>query len=111
MKTFKTIRIAENLILTSKKSNDSWFLTKNDQIVKMKCAKFENNKYFIMGVPMINKMPLFVTPIDSTKLKIFKSDGELDDTLSTYEMNEVASKMICLSLKDNFVFIPILHTM
>lgn len=109
--TYKTIKITHGFILTSKKSNDSWFLTKNNQIVKMQYAKFENDKYLLMGMNIRNKTHLFDKPIDSTRLKIFTSDGILDDELHTYGINDIASKMICLPFEDNFAFIPILHTM
>lgn len=108
---YKTIKISQSLILSSKKMNDSWFLTRNDQIVKMQCAKFEKDKYLLIGNRVRNKTHLFVTPINSTRLKIFSSDGILDDELYTYEINDVASKMICLPIEDNFAFIPILHSM
>lgn len=109
--SYKTIKISSNLILTSKKINDSWFLTKNDQIVKMQCAKFENNKFFIMGIAIENKTDLFTTPIKSNKLKIFRSDGKLENEPRTFEINDVASKMMYLPFKNEFAFIPIIHTM
>lgn len=112
---YKTIKLAPNLILTSKKSNDSWFFTKNDQIVKMQCAKFENGKHLIVGSVIVNKIPLFSTssgaPINSTKLKIFSSNGALEHIPHTFELKEFACKMICLPFKDNLAFIPIIHTM
>lgn len=113
--TYQTIKITPNLILTSRKSNDSWFFTKNQQIVKMQCAIFENGKHFIIGLIIVNKSYLFSrntgAPIDSTKLQIFSSDGALDHAPRTFELNDFACKMIYLPFEDNFAFIPIIHTM
>lgn len=113
--TYNTIKLTPNLIITNKKSNDSWFLTKNDQIVKMQCAKFENGRHLMIGVLIVNKTHLFSTdtgaPMNSTKLKIFSSDGTLEHEPRTFQLNDFASKMICLPSKDNFAFIPIIHTM
>lgn len=101
----------QDLNLSSKKSNDSWFLTKNDEIVKMQCANFENDKYLVMGKVIKNKTHLFAAPINSTRLKIFSSDGVLDDEPCTFDINDVASKLICLPFEENFAFIPLIHTM
>lgn len=109
--TYKTIKITEDITLNSKKSNDSWFITKDDQIVKMKHAKCENNKYQIVGTSIIEKGHLFTAPINSTRLKIFSSDGIFDDEPHSYEIDEVASKLICLPILDKFAFIPIVHTL
>lgn len=108
---FKTIKIAPDVILNSKKSNDSWFLTKNDEIVKMEYAIFENHKFKIIGTTIIEKEHLFTDPFNSTRLKIFSSDGILDGGLRFYEIENVAAKMMCLPNKDKFAFIPIVHTM
>lgn len=109
--SYKTIKIHPNIILSSKKSNDSWFITKNDQIIKMECAKFEDNKYLIEGTVIANKTNLFRSPINSIKLKIFKSDGSFENEPRTFQLIDFAAKLICLPVKDEFAFIPIINTM
>lgn len=50
-------------------------------------------------------------PIDSRRLKIFASNGETQDKLSTYDLDSIVSKIMCLPYKKQKIFIPILHTM
>lgn len=109
--TYKKIQITNEIMLSSKKASDSWFLTKTDEIVKMKYVILENNEYKIVGNFLKEKNAFFTSPMNSTLLKIFASDGKTHDTLKTYGINSIASKLMYLPSKEKFVFIPIIHTM
>lgn len=109
--SFRTIKINQNLVLSNKNSKDAWFITKTNEIVKMEFAKFENGRYLITGKKLQNKTHLFLTPMNSTRLKIFKSDGKFENELCTFDISDVESKMICLPSNENFALIPLIHTM
>lgn len=108
---FGKVQICPDVILNSKKCADSRFLTKTDQIVRMVYAKVENNKIKIMGHALQVSHAAFTFPIDSTRLKIFASNADMIDDLSIYDLDSIASKIMCLPYKDENIFIPILHTM
>lgn len=107
--TFDKIRITPNVVLSSRKIGDSHFLTTNDEIVKMKFAKKENNKYQVFGERLLHKESFFSNPIDSSKLKIFISSGDVTSTLHAYDTQSIVAKMLCIGFEDKFVFMPLVH--
>lgn len=107
---FKKVQITSDVVLKSKET-DSWFITKTDQIVRMINANTEKNKIEIVGSVIEEKCSAFTMPFDSVKLKIFKSNGKMNDKPSTFDLESIVSKIMCLPYKDDYIFIPILHTM
>lgn len=49
MVAFKFIRITPNVFLSSRKSGDSWFITNEDRIIKMKFVVKNKNSFLIYG--------------------------------------------------------------
>lgn len=108
---YNKIRITPDLMLTNIRFGDSWFLTKTDEIVKFEYVKKENGKHQIIGTYIEKKHPFFLNPITSTKLKIFLSDGKRNDQLRIYELCSIFVKMICLPYGEQFVFMPLVHSL
>lgn len=108
-RVFKKIEIASNVILSSRKSNDSWFLTKFKEIVKFEFANGIDFKLY--GRKIKEKQTFFDNPISSAKLDIYESDGLLEENLHIFNVESIEAKMMCLSCKSKFVFIPLLHSM
>lgn len=108
---FSKITIKPDVILTSRKIGDQWFLTHTGDIVKMAYATKVENSYKVCGFSLKSRDPFFTKPMASTNLSIFKSDGELSTTLCMHEINSIAAKMICLEIEKSFVYIPLLHTL
>lgn len=106
---FKTIEIAPAVTLSSRKNNDSWFLTNSKEIVKFEFVSGSDFK--LHGKTLKEKEMFFNHPISSTKLDIFESDAQLDNNLKSFDISCVQAKMICLSHKNNFVFIPLAHSL
>lgn len=77
----------------------------------MKYALKIGNNFKIVGQNIIEKNDFFTKPVNSSKLDIFLSNGELDDQLNSYNLQEIEAKIICLPYGTDFVFIPLLHTM
>lgn len=107
--TFKFIRITPNVFLSNKKFGDKWFLTKSNEIVEMKYATFMKNSYFIFGDRIKSKNDFFTSPFASSRIDIYISNGEKDHP-KMYHFNEIKTKLVCFSHKENLVFMPLLHS-
>lgn len=108
---FEKVQICPDVRLNSKKFGDSWFFTKTNQIVKMISAKMDNNRIQIVGSVVKEYHDAFTLPIHSSRLNIFASNAETDDSISTFDLDSIISKIMCLPYKNEYIFIPILHTM
>lgn len=109
---FSKIEIISGVILSSRRSADSWFLTKDNEVVKMCHAKkgdFKDVK--VVGKVIKNLSPFFSNPITSSKLQIFISDGDLHDDLRFFNLHSILTKMVCLPYYDEIVLMPLVHTM
>lgn len=107
---FKFIRITPDVYFSVRKTGDKWLLTKSGDIVEMQHAIRIDNSYFISGLPIKHKIDFFVRPYPSHKTDIYLSNGEKNSE-KLFEYREIKSKMMCISHNENFVFIPILHSL
>lgn len=103
--------IKPDVMLASKKYGDQWFLTRNNDIVKMKFAIKMGNVFKIVGNKVNLKEAFFTKPINSTILHIYASSGDIDTENHQFNLNEIFAKLICLQLNQRFVYMPILHTL
>lgn len=112
---FSKITVRPNLILSNRKFGDKWFLTEDEDIVKMKYVIKTDEKIQVCGIKIKQKGPFFSKddggPLNSTKLHIYISDGETEDTECMFELAQIKAKFVCLSYNFDFVFIPLLHTL
>lgn len=108
---YNKIQITPDVSLSNRQVGNSWFLTKDKDIVKMKYSKTSNGKYIIVGEYINNKTNFFDYPLTSSKLNIFISDGVTNSEFRNYDLESVMAKMVCLPYNDQFVFIPLLHSM
>lgn len=106
---FKFIRITPNIYFSTKKIGDRWFLTKSNQIVQMNYAIRLRDSYVISGAPIKHKTDFFKQPYASHLTDIFVSNGDKDET-KIFDVNEIRAKLMCLSYKTSYVFIPLLHS-
>lgn len=97
-------------MLSAKKFGDQWFLTKTNDLVRMKYAITEVNEVKIIGNRLKNKSAFFTIPLTSTLLDIYTSNSELDYHDIEYSVNDVKAKMICLNSGQDYVLMPLLHT-
>lgn len=107
--TFKHVQIRPNVFLSMKKMGDSFFLTKDKQIVQMKYAFKMLDEYFICGVPFVNKNSFFEIPIDSREYDIYETDDQQRNS-SIFGLNRIECKLVRISYKEKNVFIPLIHT-
>lgn len=106
---FKFIRVAPNVYFSSKNIGNQWFLTKTGDIVQFCYATKVQNSYFIAGTPIEDKRNFFTVPYSSSKTDIFVSNG-VKCIEKMYHIAELKAKLMCLSYSDEYVFIPLLHT-
>lgn len=108
---YNKINISSDVLLSSRKVGDQWFLTKSGNIVKFRYAIRSESSLKILGNRVMNKTNFFSSPISSQILKIYVSDGELDDALSMFNLDDIMAKMIFLHFNEQHVFAPILHSL
>lgn len=107
---YKHVQISSNVFLSVKKMGDSFFLTKDKQIVQMNFAfRFKDN-FFIDGSPILFKEDFFSDPFSSRFIDIYKSCGRKGIS-SYFSINRVECKLLRLSYNNDFVFMPILHSL
>lgn len=106
---FRFIQITPKVFLQVRKTGDKWFLTKDNHIVAMQYATIKNHTYSICGTPIETKSDFFKSPYSSSKTDIYISDGKCMEK-KLYKVNEIKAKLLCISYKNQNVFIPILHS-
>lgn len=107
---YKEASVGPDFILSSRKHSDSWFLAKNDEIVRMNYAYVSNNQVNTCGESVDYKNNYFTHPVSSSRLNIYKSDGTMTDA-SFFKLNDVKAKMLCFTINREHIFMPLLHTM
>lgn len=100
----------KNVIFSSKRFGDKWFMTKKDEIVEFKCVMNVNNETVICGAPITKKKNFFTKPFDSSFINIHLCEKKYAKD-QPYRLDNIKCKLFCLHFKENFVFIPLLHTL
>lgn len=106
---FKDIFVRPNVLLTNRKLGDRWFLTNKSEIVEMQYAFVQNGENFIRGIPILDKTDFFKYPFSSHFINIFKSKLT-KGTATNFKINEFKVKLVRLSISEECVFIPLLHS-
>lgn len=107
---YKFIQITPNVCLSSRKIGDSWFITLKKEMVQMKYATQIGSSFFICGNELEQKTDFFSKPYSSNLTDIYLcSEKRSNDKL--YAINEIKAKMICIPSENQFVMIPLLHSL
>lgn len=101
--------VTPNMYLSSKNIANRWFLTKTGEIVQFNYATIAHNSYLISGTPVKDKRDFFILPYSSSKSDIFISNGTKSNE-KMFHVSDLKAKFMCVSYHDEFVFIPLLHT-
>lgn len=106
---FNDVYICNDFMLSNNIKN-KWFLTKENEIISMIYATHIEARIHIYGAKIQVKSDFFEIPIKSSRLNIYKSDGRtILPTL--YSLKEIKCKLVSLKYKQEFVFIPLIHTL
>lgn len=108
---YSRITLKNDVVLSSRKVGDQWFMTHSKFIVKMKHATEVNGVFSVYGYPLLRKKSFFKKPIDSVYLSIYESDGETTEELMQFNTNEISAKIMCVEFGSEFVYMPLLHTL
>lgn len=100
----------KHFVLTGDKHN-KWFLTKDNAVVAMQYATLENGVTFIFGNPVESLSNVFVTPINSSFLNIYKSDYLNTKILNSYSISRIKCKLVNVEFNNKMFFFPLLHTL
>lgn len=104
-------QINESFILNDGFRN-SWFLTKEKDIVRMITAK-SNSKgcISIHGRPVKFKQNFFEIPVYSSLLHIYMGDISNLHDLKVFEVDNIFCKLVAIPYREQVVFIPLQHTL
>lgn len=112
--------IFENEFLLQNDWKNSWFLTKNHEIVSLNYVTLDcQNQMWLYGAPLKTIGDFFNIPFGSTLLLIFESVGDFNDQLlrarfsetKKYVLNDIKCKLFIIQKNNKFVFFPLLHTL
>lgn len=102
---------------------NSWFLTKNNDIVKLQNVSLQEGNILITGKQLENQQDFFTLPFKSSKLNIFSADYSKNQSMASeepqhefllqkqYNLTEIKCKLFCLTYRNKSVFLPLLHTL
>lgn len=107
---FKEIIIDSGCTFSSIRNADSWILTFSLEIVQMNYVISTENDILIYGTMISNREKFFKHPTSSKYFYIFKSNGEIGPAIS-FKIKDIKSKMIRLTYNEDFIFMPLLHTL
>jgi len=120
---YKRLHLTNNFVLSSDNKN-RYFMTKNEQIASMINATYFKNKIYIYDANLKSKYNFFVKLFASSRLNIFASKGIIDKNSEghtkyicdfsnpiLYSLSDIKCKLFCLPYHNEFIFIPLLHTL
>lgn len=112
---YKYIRLTPNVFLSTRRIGDKRFLIKQsdklDRIVQMEYCFFKNDRFLIYGFELIELNDFFIQPYSSHFTDIYSSKSlNVSDIGKNYQVHEINAKMMCISNANEFVFIPLLHS-
>lgn len=106
---FKQIEYKANAILIDN-FKDQWVLLNNNTIIKFQFAFKLGQEHFIRGQRLRRIDNFFTHPFDSSYLDIFMSNGECSDS-DNFQIDNIKAKLFCIKSENNFVYLPLLHTL
>ena len=101
----------EGVILSAERNQDKWFMTQEKEIMCIISAKMIHEKVYVKCRAIKLKHSFFEQPFESSFLNIFISDGILNDLTKEIDLNCFKCKLLKLNCKNNFVFLPLLHSL
>lgn len=107
---YKYIRLTPNVFLSTRKIGDKWFLTHQNEIVRMEYSFFRNDKFIIYGFKVKQTNDFFTVPYTSRLSDIYSSKTLDVSDGQNYQVDIIKAKMMCASSENEFVFIPLLHS-
>lgn len=106
---YNQIFLEKNLFLSSRNFGDKWFLSDAGEVIEFHYSLKRTQEYLLYGSCIKNLTNFFTQPFHSDRIHIFMGNGEKNEP-TYYKIENVMAKMICVRNNDEFVFMPLLHT-
>lgn len=88
---------------------NKWLLTENNEIVEFHMAKYFEGNVVVVGFKIKKKTDFYETPLKSSLLHIYASNGEKDSP-QMYPLTSIKTKMFAMTNEDGgLIFFPMLH--
>lgn len=107
---FNQIIFGTSLLLNSRKFGDKFFMTDDGTVVEFLYSVKRDEEYFLYGSCIKNLNNFFTKPFSSKKIYIFSGKNEKCSP-KYFNIKNVMAKMICLRNIEEFVYMPLLHTL
>jgi len=98
-----------HIVIKKQKEADSFILTKNREVIKCVNIIEMNNNILIIGKKFCHSTPLFVEPINSTKLDMFYVKN-ISETLNYWSIADIKSKMMIFNHDKKMIAVSVIHT-
>lgn len=109
---YKKVHLNKSTSLSSDNAN-RWFLTNDKNIVSMKYGVVIDDKIFILGNALKSKHNFFTSPMHSSSLNIYMSNGDINKD-KLFSIDQINLKFVCVRYENDKVlqnvFFPLLHT-
>lgn len=107
---YRQIMFKPNVVLSSRKFGDKFFLTHDNEMVELDHVIRHNNSFRIFGFSLKNKGDFYSQPCSSRYLNTFVSDLERENG-KCYQLKSIKCKLICLSYKTDHVLMLLQHSL
>lgn len=106
----KRIILGKDLVLNSRNFGDKWVLLDSGEVVEFYYCFKRDEDYWFCGSCLENLGNFFTEPFSSKNIYIFSGKYKSSNP-NFYRMEKLMAKMICIRDSDEFVFIPLAHTL
>lgn len=104
-----SIALNESFLLR-KNEKDQWFILKDKRIAYFEGICEHENMVSIKARLLVHQDDFYQTPIRSSLLNIYESDGNLSPEVSFFTLKDILAKMFKVVAGKTFVFVPLIHT-
>lgn len=99
-----------DLFFNSRNFADKWFLSNDGEVVELHFSIKRDTKYLLYGSCMKKLENFFTQPFSSKNIYVFLCDKEKLHP-KYFEVDNVMAKMVCVRNSENYIFMPLLHTL
>lgn len=110
LSAYRQIQLKYNIMFANDNKN-CWILIETNKIIEFRYAFKKDNRVMIRGDPLKSINNFFEKPFSSSYINVFMSDGAKDQLEINCGLSAIKAKLFCLPYKDNFVFIPLTHSL
>lgn len=108
---YNQIILGNDLVLNSRSFGDKWVLFDSGKVAEFHFCLKRNGKCFLYASCIENLNNFFTQPFSSKKIYIFSGIYNLSAP-AYYEFENIMAKMVCIrNSEEEFIFIPLLHTL